>query len=103
MFNECLSYTQLLNALKNNEVEELINNVIKDRDNEKLIKYDIKTFLLKEENICNTMEFMQVVDLIKKGYFDLLDELEINNFLYIGFFNFKTDYEKIRFNFYKFS
>ncbi|MDQ6531200.1 P-loop NTPase fold protein [Flavobacterium sp. LHD-85] len=94
VFNECLSYTQLLNALKDNEVEELINNIIKDRDNEKLIKYDIKTFLLKEENIFSTIEFMQVVDLIKKGYFDLLDELEINNFLYIGFLNSKEDYVK---------
>lgn len=95
VFNECLTYYQLTDAIKNNRVKKLLTDIVNGKENERSIINDIKLFLLKPENIDNINEYKQVVDLIKNGDLGKVDEMKILNFLHLGEKNFGIEYKKL--------
>lgn len=95
IFNEAFSQMDLIEAVEKNEIEELIINKVNGKDNELKFKDDIKDFILKPENIRNIVEFKQVINLIKKGYFGLINEREIAGFINHGENSFGSDYKSL--------
>lgn len=95
VFNESFSFTQLITALEKCEIEKFITENVLEKENENLIKNDIKHFVLKYENIRNIEEYKQVINLIKKEYFGHVDEVEILDFIYLGETVFKDQYKEL--------
>lgn len=84
VFNESFSFTELLNFIKNSDIENLIRDKVIGKENENLVKNDIKTFVLKQENINTLDEYKQVISLIKNDMFGFVNEVEILDFISIG-------------------
>jgi hypothetical protein len=95
VFNESFSYTDLLEALGSMEIEKLLIDRVIGKENENLVKDDIKSFILKPENIRNIEEYKQVISLIKKDYFSLVTENELAQFMYLGENNFTAEYKNL--------
>lgn len=84
VFNESFSFTQLYKAIEENNVEELIFENVKGKENEISTKNDIKNLVTNYENIKNVNEYSQVISLIKNGTLGHFDEVEILNIIYLG-------------------
>lgn len=95
IFNEAFSHTDLLDAIEKNKIEDLIINKVNGKENELKFKDDIKDFIVKSENIRNIEEYKQVIRLIKKNYFGLINEREIAVFINYGENTFGKDYNSL--------
>jgi hypothetical protein len=95
IFNEAFSRTDLIKAIEENKIEDLIKNKVIGKDNEQKFKNDIKDFIIKSENISTIEEYKQVINLVKKGYFNLLDTREIAGFINHGENTFAKDYKSL--------
>ncbi len=95
IFNESFSFTQLYSSIENLKVEELILENIIGSENEDSVKSDIKSIISKDENINNENEYVQVIQLIKKGLLGHLDEREILDIVYIGETKFKAKFKEL--------
>ncbi|MFC0779817.1 P-loop NTPase fold protein [Flavobacterium sp. HJSW_4] len=95
IFNESFSFTELYKAIEDSKVEELIIENVNGKENEVFIKDDIKTFILKSENISNVSEYKQVIYLIKKGLLGHIHSVEILNLINIGETKFETEFKKL--------
>lgn len=95
IFNEAFSQMDLIEAIEKNKVEDLIISKVNGKDDELKFKDDIKDFILKPENIRNIEEYKQVINLIKKGYFGLINDREIAGFINYGENTFGKDYKDL--------
>lgn len=91
VFNESFSFTELINSIKNSDIENLIRDKVIGKENENLIKNDIKTFVLKQENINSLDEYKQVISLIKNDMLGFVNEVEILDFVVFGEQRFKEE------------
>lgn len=84
VFNQSFSYTNLISAHSNLKIQELIDSNIKGKKNENYLLNDIKSFILKEENIKTIQEFEQAVDIINIHLGGKVSDYELIQLLYIG-------------------
>ncbi len=95
VFGESFSFSELIKAIEKNGIQNLITNKVIGKENENLIKSDIKKFILRPENIRTNTEYRQVVDLIKEDKLGYVTEVEVLDFILLGEMNFKEYYESI--------
>lgn len=95
VFNESFSFSELIRALEEITIENLINNRVLGKPNEDLIKDDIKKFVLKRENIKSIDEYKQAIALIKNNLVGFVNEVEILDFIHLGEENFEDNYNQI--------
>lgn len=84
IYSQSFSYTSLLEALKDLKISELIENKITGRKNEDYLLNDIKSFILKEENLKSLDELEQAINIINEFLFNKVNNGELMYFLNLG-------------------
>lgn len=95
VFNDSFSYSELLKAHKDNELQNLINEKIKNTPEETYLLNDVKAFILKEENLQSEQEYQEAIRLINQDYFKDISEMEMLAFLDYGENKFKSKFRII--------
>lgn len=93
VFRESFSFSELLKAIESNTIEKMIRERVLGKENENLIKNDIKGYLLKPENIKTDEEFQQLVDLIKNEMLGYVHEVEVLDLILLGETNHTAYYQ----------
>ncbi|KGO79552.1 hypothetical protein Q763_13460 [Flavobacterium beibuense F44-8] len=84
IYDEAFSFTELITAIEDNNLSQLIKDKISHSDDEYHLRQDIKKYILNTKNINSAQEFIQVLDLIKENLLGFVDEVEILNIIYLG-------------------
>jgi KAP family P-loop domain len=84
LFNQSFSYSELLEAHKNLTIDVLIQKKILKTENESYLLNDIKSFILKEENLNSIENFKHTVDIIKNYLDNRVTDSELIYFIHIG-------------------
>jgi len=79
IYNESFSYLDILKSHKEGKIRELTDTIT-----DKLILNDIKSFILKQENLMETIHFTNAIELIKYKMETSISDAELLNFIDYG-------------------
>lgn len=84
VFNTSFSYTELISAHEKSSILQLINQKVIGQENEEYLLNDIKSFILKEENLTDISDYEQAVILLKGQLVYKASDFELIRFINHG-------------------
>ena len=92
VFNQAFSTSDLIQALDDLTIEKLIIDKITPSEHSNYLLNDIKSFILKEENLSSLDEFKQAIEIVIKHLLTVND-WEILSFIHLGEQRFKEEFK----------
>ena len=95
VFNQALSYSELLDAYDNDKIEDFIESKILKSEDKLSLLNDLKPFLLDPENLGNDGMIIQVINLYNKYWSDNTNSQEIVHIINVVNLNVSNEQRKI--------
>lgn len=84
VFNQSFSYSSLIKAHSEKKIMGLISEIIEGNENENYLLNDVKSFILKEENLNTLEEIKQVIEIIRRYLKGKVSEYELVQLIHVG-------------------
>ncbi|GAA3512366.1 hypothetical protein GCM10022393_27640 [Aquimarina addita] len=84
IYNQSFSYSDLLTAHKEHNISSLIDSRVLNESNKNSLLNDIKSYILREDNLKNIQDFDQAITVIKKYLSIQISHTELLHLLHFG-------------------